>query len=71
MIKAPNAVFGPEQPKEEDGVKGDGVNQGVDTLNARGFDCAPPDGICIEPQYWYYRKAELVASGKSHGAGHI
>jgi len=31
------------------------------------FDCAP----CIEPTYWYYRKAELLVSGKDYGGDHI
>jgi hypothetical protein len=35
------------------------------------FDCAPTDGICIEPQYWAYRRAELIASGKHGGPGCI
>lgn len=32
--------------------------------SAAGFDCAPSGGTCTEPQYWYYRQGELVASGK-------
>ncbi|XP_065890505.1 phytanoyl-CoA dioxygenase domain-containing protein 1-like [Dysidea avara] len=31
------------------------------------FDCAP----CIEPIYWYYRKAELLVCGKDYGGDHI
>lgn len=46
---APNEVYGPAPDA------GEGLG---------GFDCAPQDGICIEPQYWYYRRAEIIAAGK-------
>ena len=38
---------------------------------ATHYDCAPPDGVCIEPQYWYYRRAEMVACGERGGDGSI
>ena len=31
------------------------------------FDCDP----CVEPQFWYYRKAELLVSGEDHGDPYI
>lgn len=32
------------------------------------FDCDPS---CEEPEYWYYRKAELLICGKDFGGEHI
>ena len=57
IIAAPNKVFGPI-PTAAAGRGGEARGKAVP------FDCAPPDGICIEPQYWYYRQAEIVASGE-------
>lgn len=36
----------------------------------RGFDC-DPSVKCTEPQYWYYRKAEIQIVGNDFGDPHI
>jgi hypothetical protein len=34
-----------------------------------GFDCAPSQegGVCYEPQFWHFRRAELVVRGQAQG----
>lgn len=32
------------------------------------FDCDPS---CVEPEYWYYRKAELLVCGQDYGSDFI
>ena len=71
IVIAPNEIYG---PKPTIGVGAEGNDAAEEELtDAAGaartakvlpFDCAPPDGICVEPQYWFYRQAEMVASGK-------
>lgn len=34
----------------------------------RYFDCDPS---CVEPEYWYYRKAEILVTGKEYGGDYI
>ena len=37
---------------------------------AAAFDCAPEPGRpCVEPQFWFYRQAELIAAGERHPGG--
>jgi phytanoyl-CoA hydroxylase len=63
-INAPARFYGPAPPAlTAADIDGDGAGA--------GFDCVPNDGICIEPQYWAYRRAELIASGKQGGPGCI
>ena len=45
----------------EDGVPAPNATYGP----GGGFDCAPEaGGACVEPQYWFYRQAELIVAGK-------
>ena len=36
----------------------------------RGFDC-DPSVKCVEPQFWYFRKAERLVLGQDYGDPHI
>ena len=42
--------------------------------NVQTFDCDPGitgGTVCTEPQYWYYRKAELTVFGEEQGDGYV
>lgn len=44
------------------------VNEVYGAIPKQGFDCAPESQErCVEPQYWYYRKAEVMACGVQGG----
>ena len=43
----------------------------VPTPVSSHYDCAPTAEVCIEPQYWYYRQAEMVACGERKHPGSI
>ena len=62
---------------EEKGSGGADEADGAGGGGARGFDCAPETGsdgveggikggVCHEPQYWFYRKAEMIVAGRRH-----
>lgn len=52
-------------PKAEEEKKDQGLS---DEDKPHYFDCDPS---CQEPEYWYYRKAELLVCGQDFGGEHI
>ena len=69
----------PESGEEKGSGGADGADGagGAGGGGARGFDCAPEagsdgvgggikGGVCHEPQYWFYRKAEMIVAGRRH-----
>merc|ERR1711871_460299 len=74
-VKAPNH-FSPGLPQhwpDEKPVqppqKRHKSESGADGTTA-GFDC-DPQRPCVEPQYWNYRRAEVIATGMDFGAPYI
>lgn len=56
-------------PKSKEDVEKEKAHQlPPDKDKPHYFDCDPS---CQEPEYWYYRKAELLICGRDFGGEHI
>ena len=70
VVPSPNTPWrqGADGPASNDAE--DHKRRDDDDDDGRGFDCAPSQEgaeVCYEPQFWQFRKAEMVACGADHG----